>query len=590
MSNQNKEISEFVYREKYLQAGESFEEGMTRIAGALQDSEHHFREFRDALLDQRFLPAGRIQVAVGAVRATTPYNCYVSGEIEDSMAGITAKLTESLQTMRLGGGIGYDFSTLRPSGERIRSLDSSSCGPVGDNHRHRGFMDLFDAGCSVISSAGHRRGAQMAVLRVDHPDIRHFIRAKREAGRLTNFNVSVGITDEFMAAVANDGTFDLRFGGRTYQTVKARNLWDEIMRSTWDYAEPGVLFLDTINRKNNLWYCEDIRATNPCGEQPLPPYGACLLGSFNLTKYIDTYYPFDAIDLPQEALYAFNWEQFKHDIPAVVRAMDNVVDRAIYPLPEQEHEAKSKRRMGLGVTGLANTAEILGLPYGSPDMLDFTRGVLTCLRDTAYLSSVELAVEKGPFPAFSHEYTTFYPEIQNRSFFHTLPEDIQEEVRKHGIRNSHLLSIAPTGSISLAALNVSSGIEPPYTSGLYARNVYSSDGSVRSFNLSDFAEAEYGVVGKTSDEVTLEEHVAVLSLCSSLVDSSVSKTCNVGRDTTFPEFKDVYLAAYEGGNSGITTFRPAEYGGKREGIMKKATPIETGAACTIDEFGNRTCD
>ena len=318
MSNQNKEISEFVYREKYLQAGESFEEGMTRIAGALQDSEHHFREFRDALLDQRFLPAGRIQVAVGAVRATTPYNCYVSGEIEDSMAGITAKLTESLQTMRLGGGIGYDFSTLRPSGERIRSLDSSSCGPVGDNHRHRGFMDLFDAGCSVISSAGHRRGAQMAVLRVDHPDIRHFIRAKREAGRLTNFNVSVGITDEFMAAVANDGTFDLRFGGRTYQTVKARNLWDEIMRSTWDYAEPGVLFLDTINRKNNLWYCEDIRATNPCGEQPLPPYGACLLGSFNLTKYIDIYYPFDAIDLPQEALYAFNWEQFKHDIPAVV--------------------------------------------------------------------------------------------------------------------------------------------------------------------------------------------------------------------------------------------------------------------------------
>lgn len=263
VSHQNKEVSEFIYREKYLQSGETFEEGMTRIAGALQDNEQHFRAFRDILLDQRFLPAGRIQVAVGASRSTTPYNCYVSGTIEDSMEGISLRLKEALQTMRLGGGIGYDFSTLRPAGERIRSLDSSSCGPVGDHHRSRGFMDLFDAGCSVISSAGHRRGAQMAVLRVDHPDIRHFIRAKRQPGRLTNFNVSVGITDDFMEAVTSDTEFDLKFQGRVYQTIRARNLWDEIMRSTWDFAEPGVLFLDTINRKNNLWYCETIVATNP---------------------------------------------------------------------------------------------------------------------------------------------------------------------------------------------------------------------------------------------------------------------------------------------------------------------------------------
>lgn len=623
MTNDNMEASNFIYKTKYLQAGESFEEGMTRIAGALQDSDHHFREFRDVLLDKRFLPAGRVQVSVGSIRETTPYNCYVSGTIEDSMDGITKRLAESLQTMRLGGGIGYDFSTLRPSGDIIRSLDSHSCGPVGDNNRNRGFMDLFDAGCSVISSAGHRRGAQMGVLRVDHPDIFHFIRAKRTPGRLTNFNVSVGITDEFMAAVENDESFGLRFEGRVYSTVRARNLWDEIMRSTWDWAEPGVLFLDTINRKNNLWYCEKIAATNPCGEQPLPPYGACLLGSFNLTKYIDRHnfnwdkfktdtpnvvltadnvidrdYPLsdeEILDLLKRgdtgldtlSTISFNWEKFKHDIPAVVRAMDNVIDRAIYPLPEQEREAKSKRRMGLGITGLANTAEILGYPYGSEGMLKFTKEVLTTLRDTAYLSSVELAIEKGPFELWDN-----FKYFGNNSFVSTLPIDIRMEISKHGIRNSHLLSIAPTGSISLAAGNISSGIEPPYTSGEYRRNVYDSDGSVRSFNLMDYAEANYGVVGKTSDEVTLDEHVDVLSLCSSLVDSSVSKTCNVGPDVSFLDFKDVYMKAYKGGASGITTFRPAEYGGKREGIMskKETAPAEEGAACWIDEQGNRTCD
>ena len=584
--HQNKDISRFVYETKYLQPGESFEEGMTRIAGALQDSEHHFREFRDTLLNQRFLPAGRIQVAVGAIRSTTPYNCYVSSTIDDSMEGITDVLKESLQTMRLGGGIGYDFSTLRPSGDIIRSLDSHSCGPVGDQHRNRGFMDLFDAGCSVIASAGHRRGAQMGVLRVDHPDIFHFIRSKRTPGRLTNFNISVGATDDFMEAVESDSLFELKFGDRVYQTVRARNLWDEIMRSTWDYAEPGVLFLDTINRKNNLWYCERIAATNPCGEQPLPPNGACLLGSFNLTKYIR---------LGQWG-YLFDWEKFKHDIPTVVRAMDNVIDRAIYPLPEQEREAKSKRRMGLGITGLANTAEILGYPYGSDDMLKFTEEVMTTLRDCAYLSSVELAIEKGPFELFDVDKYCRYHGEDGYSFASRLPADIWIEVEKHGIRNSHLLSIAPTGTISLAAGNVSSGIEPPYTSGKYRRNVFAANGSRVGFDVMDYAEAGYGVRCKTSDEVTLEEHLKVLNLCSRLVDSSVSKTCNVGPNVTFSEFKDVYMQAYKGGSSGITTFRPVEYGGKREGIMSKSenkdTPpdMEQGAACFIDETGARTCD
>lgn len=579
--HQNKEVSDLIYKTKYLQSGESFEEGMTRIASALQDNDHHFREFRDILLDQRFLPAGRIQTAVGASRSTTPYNCYVSGTINDSMEGICERLTESLQTMRLGGGIGYDFSTLRPSGERIRSLDSHSCGPVGDNNRNRGFMDLFDSGCSVISSAGHRRGAQMGVLRVDHPDIRHFIHAKRAPQRLTNFNVSVGITDKFMHAVENDLEFDLVFNGRVYETIRARNLWDEIMRSTWDYAEPGVLFLDTINRKNNLWYCETIAATNPCGEQPLPPFGACLLGSFNLTKYLQ----YGSIPLLHK--FDFNWEKFKHDIPYVVRSMDNIIDRAIYPLPEQRTEATSKRRMGLGITGLANTAEILGYPYGSDSMLKFTEEVLTTLRDCAYLSSIELSMEKG---AFTHYYKTHYVYGNSDSFIQSLPFDIQMEIAEHGIRNSHLLSIAPTGTISLAAGNISSGIEPPYTKGKYTRNIYNPDGSVSSFSLMDYAEAEHGVVGVTSDECSLEDHVKVLNLCSKLVDSSVSKTCNVGPHVSFLEFKDVYMQAYKGGASGITTFRPAEYGGKREGIMKKEVKEDVGAACWIDEQGNRTCD
>ena len=572
--HQNDEVAELVYKSKYLQEGETFEEGMIRIANALKDNQEHFKKFRDILLERRFLPGGRIQASVGASRVITPYNCYVSGTIHDSMESICQRLTESLQTMRLGGGIGYDFSTLRPSGAFIRSLDSSSCGPVGDSHRDRGFMDLFDAGCSVISSAGHRRGAQMGVLRVDHPDIRHFIRAKRQPGRLLNFNISVAVTDEFIKAVETDSSFDLRFNGKSWATVSARNLWDEIMRSTWDYAEPGVLFIDTINKKNNLWYCETIAATNPCGEQPLPPFGACLLGSFNLTAYIKV-----GRSGPSNYYY-FDFEQFKHDIPYVVRAMDNIIDRAIYPLPEQEREAKKKRRMGLGVTGLANTASAVAGPYGSQEMLEFTEEVLTTLRDGAYLSSIELALEKGAFQYLDRDLYLM------SGFMKTMAEYIREEIRRNGIRNSHLLSIAPTGTISLAAGNVSSGIEPPYTRGVYERNVYMPDGSRQSFKMLDYGEAVLGVASRTSDDVSLDDHVKVLEICSRLVDSSVSKTCNVGPEVTFDEFKDIYMKAYKGGASGITTFRPAEYGGKREGIMKKGE----GAACYIDDQGNRTCD
>jgi len=381
-------ISQEIHETKYRSSGESFENAMSRVANALSDGPVHYREFRDILLDMRFLPAGRVQCAMGAQRQTTPYNCFVSGTIPDSMDGIMYRAQEAATTMRLGGGIGYDFSTLRPCGDLIKSLESTSSGPVS-------FMGIFDAVCGTISSAGHRRGAQMGVLRIDHPDVMEFINAKRNSTRLTNFNVSLGVTDEFMMAVLADDTFDLRFGGRVYNTVRARDLWDEVMRSTWDWAEPGVLFIDTINRYNNLWYCETIAATNPCAEQPLPPYGACLLGSFNLVKYLVG---------PTLGMYTFDYDQFAEDIYTVVRSMDNVVDRAIYPLEEQRKEAISKRRMGLGVTGAANAIEVLGFPYGSAAFNMVLGEILGCLRTNAYKASVRLASEKGKFPLYDERY------------------------------------------------------------------------------------------------------------------------------------------------------------------------------------------
>ena len=435
-----------------------------------------------------------------------------------------------METLKLGGGIGYDFSTLRPSGARITSLDSSSCGPIGNGLGDtRGFMDWFDAGCAVIRSAGHRRGAQMGVLRVDHPDIRHFIRAKREPGRLTNFNISVGVTDEFMRCVETGDPFHLKFEDRVYETINARNLWLEIMRSTWDYAEPGVLFIDRINAKNNLWYCENIVATNPCGEQPLPPYGACLLGSFNLVKYITP--------------TGFHYGKFRQDIVNTVPAMDRIIDIATYPLEAQRIEAQSKRRMGLGVTGLADASHMLGFGYGSPRMLQFTNMVMRTLRDTAYYTSCRLAVERGPFEKLDVE------KYLESGFCKTLPDDLRDTIGKNGIRNSHLLSVAPTGTISLAADNVSSGIEPPYQTGQYGRKIRIGSGEVLEFVMEDYLTAggyDTSVVVSAS-ECSVDQHVDVLNLVSSYVDSSVSKTCNVGDDVTFDDFCNVYHASLQRG-------------------------------------------
>ena len=542
-------ISEEIDKMKYRQEGETFDDKVRRIAGALHDTPEHKYELQDILGNMRFLPAGRVQNAVGSRRITTAYNCFVSGTIEDSMTNIMERASEAAETMRRGGGIGYDFSLLRPKGDLIKSLDSKSSGPVS-------FMGIFDSICQTIASSGHRRGAQMGVLRVDHPDIKDFLTAKRNADKLTGFNISVGVTDAFMEALKDEEEYELIFDGVVRGTENAQEIWEMIMSSTWDWAEPGVLFIDRIKEMNNLYYCEEIAATNPCGEQPLPPYGACLLGSFNLTKYVDaeTY-----IDGEENGPYVFNFTQFKADIPHIVRAMDNVIDRTIYPLKPQADEAKNKRRMGLGLTGLANAGEMLGYPYGSDSFLAWAEKVFACLRDNTYKASAKLAEEKGPFPMYREEYL-------KSNFVRSLPASVKKEIRKHGIRNSHLTSIAPTGTISLVADNVSGGIEPVF-SHYYDRTIQTFDGPIVE-RVEDYAYSK-GIEGRTANEITVDEHLSVLLLAQNYVDSACSKTCNVGDDVTYEEFKQVYMDAFNGGAKGCTTFRAS---GKRFGIFN--APME----------------
>ena len=554
----NTSISEEIDAMKYRQEGESFDDKIKRMAGALNDTPEHQLELEDIFGNMRFLPAGRVQNAMGSKRITTAFNCFVSGIIDDNMKSIMKRAAEAAETMRKGGGIGYDFSRLRPRGDHINSLDSQSSGPVS-------FMGIFDAVCQTIASSGHRRGAQMGVLRIDHPDILDFIRAKRNSDKLTGFNISVGITDAFMEALDNDTDYELLFDGVVRGTLSAQMVWDEIMNSTWDWAEPGVLFIDRIQEMNNLWYCETIEATNPCGEQPLPPQGACLLGSFNLVKYLDE----------SNGSYVFNFTQFKKDIPHVVRAMDNIIDRTIYPLKEQSDEAKAKRRMGLGVTALANAGELLGYPYASKEFLNWSEKVFSCLRDNCYKASALLAKEKGAFPMYR-------PEYLKSNFIRTLPASVKKEIREHGIRNSHLTSIAPTGTISLVADNVTGGIEPVF-SHYYDRTIQTFEGP-RVERVEDYAYAR-GVKGRTSSDISVQDHLAVLLLSQHYVDSACSKTCNVGDDVSYEDFKQVYVDAWKGGAKGCTTFRIS---GKRFGIFNETVETEKKVLSTNEEMVEET--
>lgn len=406
----------------------------------------------------------------------------------------------------------------------------------------------------------------MGVLRVDHPDIEEFIRSKQNEDRFRAFNISVGVTDEFMCAVRDGTDFALQFGGRVYKRIDARALWEEIMRSTWEWAEPGVLFIDRINEMNNLFYCETIAATNPCGEQPLPPYGACLLGSFNLTKYITD--------------EGFDYDKLKSDIPVVVRAMDNIHDHTFFPLEAQSKESADKRRMGLGVTGVANAGEVLGHEYGSDDFLDWLSEVMETIRDEVYDASVTLAKEKGAFPLYTDEYL-------KGKFIKTLAPRIRKRMKKYGIRNSHLLSIAPTGTISLSADNVSSGIEPVF-SHYYDRTIQTFDGPIVE-RVTDWAYREHGVSGRTATECSAFDHLNVLATTQHYVDSACSKTINVDPSTPWEDFKRIYTLAWELGAKGCTTFNPS---GKRFGILNEVKEEEPKAeACYIDPAtGKKSCE
>jgi len=499
-------------------------------------------KFYAALEDFKFLPAGRIAAGAGTQRKVTLFNCFVMGTVPDDMGGIFDMLKEAALTMQQGGGIGYDFSTIRPKGALVKGVAADASGPLS-------FMDVWDSMCRTIMSAGSRRGAMMATLRCDHPDIEDFIAAKSDPARLRMFNVSVLVTDPFMEAVKADGDWDLVFEGQIYKTLSARKLWDQIMQSTYEFAEPGVIFIDRINQANNLSYCETIAATNPCGEQPLPPYGACLLGSINLARLVEA--PFErGAHLSAAALQDL--------VATAVRMMDNVVDASNFPLEAQALEARNKRRIGLGVTGLADALLMLGLRYGSEAAARQTEDWLHAIARAAYLASVQLAKEKGAFPLFEAGPYLASGAMQG------MDEDVRAEIARHGIRNALLTSIAPTGTISLYAGNVSSGIEPVFAYA-YTRKVLQKDGLRSEEEVVDYAvqmwrdkfgDADLPDYFVNAQTLAPKDHVKMQAAAQKWVDSSISKTINCPEDISFEALKEVYSAAYESGCKGCTTYRP----------------------------------
>lgn len=565
------EISKEVLLEKYAKDGEtSAEEIFARVARGLAAAEkcpdQWVDPFRQAL-EKGFIGAGRIMSATGTEIQATLINCFVqpvgdsmTGLDEDGYPGIMDALGQASETMRRGGGVGYDFSRIRPKGAFVRKTHSKASGPLS-------YMDTYDAMCKTVESAGARRGAQMGVLRCDHPDVRDFITAKNTADRLTQFNLSVGVTDAFMKAVEADADWQLvhkvrpfnpegKFqreedGMWVYETLKARDLFRLMMEQTYDHAEPGILFIDRMNEENNLGYCEKIEATNPCAEQPLPPYGACCLGSINLTKFVEKPFTSEA---------RFDFDGFADVVGTSIRMLDNVLDVTLYPLPQQRESSHSKRRIGLGFTGLGDTLIMLGLRYNSEEGRKMGETIARIMRDHAYLTSVDLAKEKGAFPLFDAE------KYLASGFAKRLPENIREAIREHGIRNSHLLSIAPTGTISLAfGDNASNGIEPAF-SWFYNRRKRQADGSHKESVVEDHAYRMYRELGGDTEnlpesfvhalEMSVADHVGMLKVVQPYVDTSISKTVNIPADYPFDDFADLYLVAWKAGLKGLSTYRP----------------------------------
>ncbi|MBT2990241.1 MAG: adenosylcobalamin-dependent ribonucleoside-diphosphate reductase [Candidatus Thiodiazotropha sp. (ex Ctena orbiculata)] len=589
------EIARYIWESKYRnheQGGHvdgSIEESWQRVAQGVAGIESRNRDaWRDRFLNSLrgfdFLPGGRILAGTGVARDVTLFNCFVMGPVEDSLEGIFDALREGALTMQQGGGIGYDFSSLRPYGSAARRVGGIASGPVS-------FMRIWDAMCDTLVSTASRRGAMMASLRCDHPDIERFIDAKGQPGELRHFNLSVQISDPFMSAVERDEDWPLLFPAKALpgngrggggiiercwndpqcvepclvmRIVKARELWERIMRANYDYAEPGVLFIDEINRMNNLRYREWISTTNPCGEIPLPAYGACNLGSLNLTRFVTA---------PFTESAAIDYPAVERTVTLAVRFLDNVIDLSRFPLPDQQQEARGTRRIGLGITGLADSLIMLGLHYADERAREAAAGIMARVCHTAYRSSIELAKEKGVFPLFERDAYLQSP------FIRSLPDDIRQGIASHGIRNSHLTAIAPAGTISLLANNVSSGIEPVYAFN-YRRRIRQASTHFKQFEMVDFAWQMWSNLhpGKplpdcfvNSRELSAQDHLQMQSVLQPYVDSAISKTINVPSDYPYEAFKSLYTTAFKLGLKGCTTFRPNPVRGE---ILSDADDID----------------
>ena len=620
---------------------QTIDDTLNRVARALADVEqtqekrdHWYGEFLWALRNGA-IPAGRITSNAGAREhkpATSTINCTVSGTIPDSMKGILTEVHDAGLTLKAGCGIGYEFSTLRPKGAFVSGAGAYTSGPLS-------FMDIFDAMCFTVSSAGGRRGAQMGTFDMAHPDIVEFIQSKREDGRLRQFNLSCLISDEFMQAVKDDSDWELVFPAisteiddknteirwrnwptqegytlndhgevacKVFRTLPARRLWNLIMSSTYDYAEPGFILVDRINEMNNNWFCEEIRATNPCGEQPLPPYGSCLLGSINLTRFVE--HPFSQRS-------SFDWDRFRRVVSIFSRMLDNVVDIHGLPLSKQQHEIEYKRRHGMGFLGLGSTLAMLQMKYGAEDSLAFTERVAREMAEVGWETGIELAEEKGPAPIMLDKFTvtaqmlTRRPEMVNDGYrvgdqvrgsiliarysryMQQFPDSLTDRIADKGARYSHHTSIAPTGTISLSlANNASNGIEPSFAH-LYSRNVIREGRKTKervdvlSFELLEYrklinpsAEPDGDADNSlpdyflSADDITPKQHVDVQAAAQKWVDSSISKTANVPTDFSFEDFKDIYMYAYDKGLKGCTTFRfnPEAF----QGVLVKEEDLE----------------
>jgi ribonucleoside-diphosphate reductase alpha chain len=526
----------------------SFAETAARVAKAVAAAEAPRQRaaweetFRTAIEDFRFIPAGRILAGAGTARSVTLFNCFVMGTVPDSLEGIFEHLKEAALTMQQGGGVGMDFSTIRPSGALVEGVAAEASGPLS-------FMDCWDSMCRTVHSAGQRRGAMMGCLRIDHPDIEAFIDAKRDPARFRNFNLSVLVTDAFMTALGGDSDWPLVFNGKVVRVVRARALWEKLMRATYDAAEPGVIFVDRVNEQNNLAHCETISASNPCGEQMLPPYGACLLGSINLARLVDK---------PFEDGAALDEEQLADLTRSAVRMLDNVIDISRYPLAAQEKEAKAKRRIGLGITGLADALLFCGATYGGSASVELTRRWLATIKREAYRASALLAAEKGSFPLYD-------PAMLDQPNLASLDEETRALIAEHGLRNGCLTSIAPTGTTSLLAGNVSSGIEPVFAYS-YTRKIRQPDGTAREEQVEDYAmrvwrqvkgdEAPPSDLFVSAQTLTPSDHLTMQAAAQSFIDSSISKTVNCPEEIGFDEFADIYVEGYHLGCKGLTTYRP----------------------------------